>query len=495
MSGKIPKSSTDLYSVVDLSKKTRRPKVIQCSQHHGHELVVVENDHTGAEKCSHSSHPNCSSEVYSRNISDLYAEVDLRKKYDKQSVELNENQNRTSNMAVNNPGFHSSNLQEPMYSTLYASQEMQTSEQMRASLTNVQKEKNGIFVQLKTSLCLVLGIVTSAAIAMLVAIVIVLFLHVNSLEKIIETNSELANVKLSEAIASHNSSFQNELQGLRLHITSIGIMQEQQISALSQNFGENFNSTSKTIAQLEQNVAVTVKNITYNCSGVVKQRLTFLSGYYVLTSSSGVLRRVYCDLTSTFGGNTTGWMRIAELDVNNCPSGMRTGTVNNNTTCEVSEDEAGCTEILYPSFNIEYTLITGKIRAYQLRSVDGFNNVVQINLRPDIPSNNSNISSNYLDGVSITSNGLHVWSFAAGCDCMTTDKPSFIKDDFTCGGRDGEVGHPQEYLWVSQQCDTNSTWFYKELPPTTADISVRVCRDQARSDEDLALTVLELYIQ
>ena len=80
-----------------------------------------------------------------------------------------------------------------------------------------------------------------------------------------------------------------------------------------------------------------------------------------MTSSSGVLRRVYCDLTRTFGGNSTGWMRIAELDVNNCPSGLRRGTVNNDTTCEVSENEAGCTEILYPTSKIEYKKISGKI--------------------------------------------------------------------------------------------------------------------------------------
>ena len=121
--------------------------------------------------------------------------------------------------------------------------------------------------------------------------------------------------------------------------------------------------------------------------------------------------------------------------------------------------------------------------------MDGFKNVALINLRPDIPSNNSNISSNYFDGVSINSNGLHVWAFAAGCDCMT-GKPSFIREDYTCGGREGTFVHPLEYLWESQQCGTSSTWFYKELPPTTADISVRVCRYQARSDEDLALTVL-----
>ena len=34
---------------------------------------------------------------------------------------------------------------------------------------------------------------------------------------------------------------------------------------------------------------------------------------------------------------------------------------------------------------------------------------------------------------------------------------------------------------------------YEELTSTTADISVRVCRDQAQCDDDLTLTVLELY--
>ena len=86
-----------------------------------------------------------------------------------------------------------------------------------------------------------------------------LFLHVNGFENMSKTNTELANVRLNDAI----SSFQIELQRLHIHITLIGIMQEQQISALSIRFGENLNSTSKTIAQLEQYVAVTVKNITY----------------------------------------------------------------------------------------------------------------------------------------------------------------------------------------------------------------------------------------
>jgi len=49
---------------------------------------------------------------------------------------------------------------------------------------------------------------------------------------------------------------------------------------------------------------------------------------------------------------------------------------------------------------------------------------------------------------------------------------------------------------MSQQCKKNSTWFYRNLLyPTATDIRVRICRDQHRGDEDLALATIELYIQ
>ena len=106
--------------------------------------------------------------------------------------------------------------------------------------------------------------------------------------------------------------------------------------------------------------------------------------------------------------------------------------------------------ILYSTSKIEYTKISGKICAYQIPSVDSFKNVPTINRRPDIPSNNSNIIGNYLDGVSITSNGLHIWSFAAGCDCMTA-KSKLHQRMFHCDGLEGDVKHQSEYLWKSQQ--------------------------------------------
>ena len=59
-------------------------------------------------------------------------------------------------------------------------------------------------------------------------------------------------------------------------------------------------------------------------------------------------------------------------------------------------------------------------------------------------------------------------------------------------------------LWDRAGCGTQSTccsfnsppWFYKQLPETaTDDIEMRVCHDQARNDEDIAIEIVELYVQ
>jgi len=274
-------------------------------------------------------------------------------------------------------------------------------------------------------------------------------------------------MSLNEAVLSYNykSIFKKELQKIYSNISLIHSMLQWQdqlnheVNGSIKYLWTNNNSTNIMVAELERYVAERSSHIyiVNNCSSIGSWRMTYSSGYYLLLSSIGVLKSVYCDLTRTFGGNATGWTRVAELEVNNCPPGMRTETVSGNSTCVVSEDAAGCTQIVYSTFQIEYTHISGKIRGYLLNTMDGFDD--NGGIRSDFPNNK--LYSNYLDGVSVTSNGIHVWSFVAGCDCMS-DKPK---------------------------------WFYKEIPPTTADISVRICRDQGRSDEDLALTELELYIQ
>ena len=214
-------------------------------------------------------------------------------------------------------------------------------------------------------------------------------------------------------------------------------------------------------------------------------------------SSAGVLRSVYCDLTRTFGGTSKGWMRVAELDVNNCPPGTRTETVHTSTNCKVSEDRAGFTVMYYPVYNISYMQVTGRIRAYQINTLDGFLSEDE-SIRTEIISTNT-LDSNYLDGVSITTNSYHVWSFAGGCSCNDDlQKPDFIGDNYICNGSlHSTFNKPhEELICENQQCNENSDWFFRtSLPSNATDIRVRICRDQDSNDEDIALTELEIYIR
>ncbi len=229
-----------------------------------------------------------------------------------------------------------------------------------------------------------------------------------------------------------------------------------------------------------------------SCSQALSKDSSYLSGNYILRSSTGALRSVYCDMTNRFGGDSKGWMRVTKLDVNNCPPGFIAHTSGSIKTCVVSDNNAGCTEIVYSTAKIYFTKITGQIRGYQIGTLDGF---IGIN----DPPRSMNISANYVDGLSVTFNNEHVWTFAAGCDCNSM-KPDTIGSNYVCDEPSPSCSAGSfcsTHLWESQKCgNPSSPWFLRTLDrPTAANIKVRVCRDQGRDDEDLAISKLELYLQ
>ena len=59
-------------------------------------------------------------------------------------------------------------------------------------------------------------------------------------------------------------------------------------------------------------------------------------------------------------------------------------------------------------------------------------------------------------------------------------------------------------LWDGRGCISsnpccsfnNPPWFYKQLPqPTTDNIEMRVCKDEDASNEDVAIEIVEIYVQ
>ena len=46
----------------------------------------------------------------------------------------------------------------------------------------------------------------------------------------------------------------------------------------------------------------------------------------------------------------------------------------------------------------------------------------------------NSVNDNYLDGISITRSGSHVWSFVAGVCTTCNNTPQFLGNDWTCAG-------------------------------------------------------------
>ena len=245
------------------------------------------------------------------------------------------------------------------------------------------------------------------------------------------------------------------------------------------------------------------------------------SDYYWVRASNGSAVRVYCDMTRSCGGVTGGWMRVAELDMTNsshqCPSGLtlRTESDSNIRAC-VTASTVGCVSIPI-DIPYSYSRVCGRVIAYQVGATNAFHHY-----------GSSSIDDVYVDGVSLTHGNprQHIWTFAVGlqesmamnvestCPCTGSDgatpSPSFVGSDYFCeaGLQDytptSQTLYSNDPLWDGVGCtDTNPCcsfnnppWFYKQLPqPTTDNIEMRVCKDEDASNEDVAIEIVEIYVQ
>ena len=236
-----------------------------------------------------------------------------------------------------------------------------------------------------------------------------------------------------------------------------------------------------------------------SCAEILEKDRSSPSGYYWVTNGTGHPHSVYCDMTRSCGGVTGGWMRVAYLDMTNsshqCPSGLTQRTDSGVRSCVASSSSATCSSVLYRSHAIQYSRLCGKIIAYQANTVDGF--------YASRPGAGVRIDSYYVDGVSLTHGNpprKHIWTFAAG-NCPGTAPPAFVNNHYF---HDGVARQPIDLhnpLWDGVNCRStccrlnNPPWFHRQLPQPTADgIEMRVCRDEDRNNEDMAIKVIEIYV-
>ena len=247
------------------------------------------------------------------------------------------------------------------------------------------------------------------------------------------------------------------------------------------------------------------------------------SGYYVLKTDH--LFFAYCDMELDCGGIKGGWMRIADINKGDtCPSGW----TRYNSYC-TGGSAAGCYSAQFSTNSTSYTKVCGKAVGYQKGTMDCFypsayaHGKVSKVYYPDIISRS--LDGVYVDGISITTGNprKHVWTYAVGlsddynythadCPCAKypgPDPPTYVGSHYYCeSGNTGTYSHSKLYnndaLWDGAGClsensccyDAGMPWFFRQFPTTTTgDIEVRICRDQAFTDEGIAVEQLQLYVQ
>lgn len=202
-----------------------------------------------------------------------------------------------------------------------------------------------------------------------------------------------------------------------------------------------------------------------------------------------------------------------------CPSAFREIT-SPIRSCGRGSIRAGCFSHYLQTGSAQYNQVCGRIIGYQINSTDGFNHDLSFN-----PGRINNINNAYVDGISLTYGNPrnHIWTFAAGsnehgdihgCYCNASlagalAPPSFVGHNYFCESARHVLGfgfggfYQHDPLWDGMNCAVASCckfntppWFMAQLRnPTTDNIELRLCLDQAESDENVAFQLVEIYVK
>ena len=212
-------------------------------------------------------------------------------------------------------------------------------------------------------------------------------------------------------------------------------------------------------------------------------------------------------------------MRVADIDMTRhketCPTGFREVTSSGKKMCRGRG--TSCVSTSFSSHEVEYSRVCGRIIGYQFGRPNAFS---------AYHGHQRSIDSYFLDGIVLTygSPRCHIWSFAvaddqiynsdSNCPCTSESSfpgtiPPYVQNDYFCDSGHRYATPPpfiylvNDPLWDGAGCVQGSCcqfnsppWFCKDLPqPTSEDIELRLCSDEANSNEDAPFEVVEIYIQ
>ncbi len=219
----------------------------------------------------------------------------------------------------------------------------------------------------------------------------------------------------------------------------------------------------------------------------------------------------------------TDWVIVADLNINDtsqtCPKAWQLITAGNLRGCRTLEP-GSCSSVVFHTGGLTYSQVCGRITAVQYGGPDAFSALFR---------DGQGLEGNYLDGISLTygrhGSRMHIWSFTitsslssstrSSCPCIDSTRPwsevipSFIGNNYYC-----DTGNPtlataknQYYtdnpVWDGLGCSANSTcctannppWFHTELTvPTSDPVEARLCTN-AKRNENVVVTRLEMYVK
>ena len=219
------------------------------------------------------------------------------------------------------------------------------------------------------------------------------------------------------------------------------------------------------------------------------------------------------------------WRRVVFFNMTNtshvCPPGLNLTSYSKRTCGRANSSWYSCSSTTFSVGGSQYSRVCGRALAYQWGRNYGF---FGYHLR------RQGINGQYVDGLSLTHGAprsrQHIWTFASGlftgsrssiyphvrCPCdngnTTYRSPPFVANDYFCESvtqsTSALVFYSNATVWDGQVCEgggtccrfNNPPWFTKNLTsPTTDSIELRLCLHEDSSVSDVALELLELYVQ
>ena len=332
------------------------------------------------------------------------------------------------------------------------------------------------------------------------------------IELILNTSTANLNNKLDTSTAELSTRLSTIEQAIPSAISSL----QSQVSSLS----SDLNKLSRLLAK---HVNMTLDEdpsspLLFSCDAILSKWPNSPSGYYNLADVNGHTRHVYCHM-ETLCGKGGGWRRIASLNMTDpnekCPTQFRTYSRSGVRACGRPVTNSGsCVGITFPSRDIKYSQLCGKVIGYQVGRTDGASAFFT----------SRDINSPYIDGISLTHGNprKHIWSLVSGytgiarndCPCGSNSPnsvSSFVGSHYYC-----EAGchqsHPSantlytsDSLWDGKGCGSTETtccqrtlipWFYRSFGNSTTDnIEMRICCDENTNNEDAPIREYEIYVK